>query len=317
MKTKKLLLLFFMCSMATNALASICEYYPDSGARTRTIILPASVSIPRDAPNGTEIYQSSSFTASESNRFTCFSTFLVGIKNFLGADVHGTIQPIGDTGIGWQWIYDGTKRNGVANGDTYAPNSYVFAGSVNSVRFVKIGAIKDNARIPAGDIGAIQTGPLFPFTINISGMSILVPSCETPDVIVDMRSQDLSQFSDNTPYTASAPFIIKLNNCPSGIRKVHYQLVAPSAAPAIDPAIGVIALNSTSTAKGIALQVMDAGERPINLNLTHVFSSYSASGGNFEIPLFARYLKRSGGGGQPEMKAGTANAELTFIMSYL
>jgi major type 1 subunit fimbrin (pilin) len=315
MKVIKLLLLFFIFCTTANAVAAVCEYETGDSAVTRNIVLPTSVSIPRDAANGTVIYESVQVTNAEVGVFNCSDFHLEGIKNYLGQDVAGTIQPIGDTGIGWQWLYNGYPHYGVANNNSGHPSRYSFKDTAVALRFVKIGAIKSNALIPAGAIGAFEVGTIFPFIIETSGMSIVVPSCETPDVIVDMGSQDLSQFFYNAPYTASKRFNIKLNDCPVGIKKVNYKLIATSTAPAIDPTSGIISLNSTSTAKGIALQIMDSSEQPINLNLIHVFNDYSSGGGSFEIPMFARYFKKTGGDG--EIKAGTANTEITFVMSYL
>ncbi|WP_339530406.1 MULTISPECIES: fimbrial protein [unclassified Pseudomonas] len=314
MKIKNLLLLFFICSTTTNAIAATCQFYPGSSAFTNNITLPQTASIPRDAPDGQIIYESSPITITNQDKYICAAPYLLGTKNYLGKDVPGSIQPIGDTGIGWQWIHDGEAYNGVAS-NYIRPDfgsAIYFTGASFALRFVKIGAIKNNARIPAGEIGALQRGTIFPVTLTTNGMSIVVPSCETPDVTVDMGSMDLSQIFHND---ASKRFNIKLNNCPAGIQKVNYKLIATSTAPAIGPTSGIINLNSTSTAKGIALQLMDSSEQPINLNLTHAFNDYSNGGGNFEIPMFARYFKKAGGTG--EIKAGTANSEITFIMSYL
>ncbi|WP_339494399.1 fimbrial protein [Pseudomonas sp. RA_105y_Pfl2_P56] len=315
MKIKKLLFLFVIYFTTTNAIAAACYYPPSSTPIRQNITLPQSVSIPRDAPDGEVIYESAKVTIPSGHSFTCSVTYIQGIKNYLGKDVPGRTQPIGDTGIGWQWIYQGAPWGGVASNSPYQPGTYSLNNTTHALRFVKIGAIKNNAQIPAGAIGALQTATIFPMTITTNGMSIVVPSCETPNVSVDMGSYDLSQIFYNTPYTASKRFNIKLNNCPVGITKVTYKLLATSTGPAIDPTLGIISLNSTSTAKGVALQIMDSSEQPLNLNLTHAFNDYSNGGGNFEIPMFARYVKKAGGAG--EIKAGTANSEITFIMSYL
>ncbi len=52
---------------------------------------------------------------------------------------------------------------------------------------------------------------------------------------------------------------------------------------------------------------------PVPLNTPRNFSGYNTSGGNFLIPLIANYYRL----GTESLKAGSANTEVTFIMSYL
>lgn len=314
--TNFIILLLFGCA-TTDAVADVCEYVASNFPDVRTVTLPAVTSIPRDVPTGTVIYEALTITYAGSNSWTCSGSFLSGIKNLAGVDVSGTVQPIGDTGIGWQWVYGGTPYRGIKGGNIQKAGRYGFNGTAHSIKFIKIGTIKDNAKIPAGVIGAFQAGTLRPFTLETTGMSLVVPSCETPDVIVDMGSYDLSEFSDKNSNSTPRRFNIKLNNCPAGIKKVNYRFATTAAAPAIDSNQGVISLNSNSTASGIALQILDSKQDPINLNLTHVFNDYNNSGGSFEIPLFARYYKKKETYGDASIKAGSANSEVIFIMSYL
>ncbi|MOA60471.1 hypothetical protein D3C78_1853600 [compost metagenome] len=66
---------------------------------------------------------------------------------------------------------------------------------------------------------------------------------------------------------------------------------------------------------------MDGNQTPLALNKNHVFSDYVTTGGNFTILLSARYYRTlpasSGGKGDPGVTPGTANTEVTFVMSYL
>lgn len=321
MKARAYFLLVLLCSFSFETMAAVCEYYKNHQAATVSITLPASTSIARDVSVGTTIYESSTIIFSGANSYKCSSSFPIGIKNLRGADVPGFLFPIDDTGIAWQWIYQGGTSSGIASGRTSPAGGFGFGGTTLAIRFVKIGDIKNNAKIASGALGSYRADTLSPITVNITGMSIVVPSCETPDVIVDMGDHDLSEFSDNSPHSATRHFNIKLNNCPAGITKVKYKLSATPAAPALDQSQGIISLNAGSTAKGIALQIMDSSQRPINLDLSYTYNDYSSTGGNFSIPFYARYLKTNSAKGAGTerigIRAGTANSEVIFIMSYL
>lgn len=321
MKTRAYLLLALLCSFSVKATASICEYYSGHKAATISFTLPASTSIARDASVGTTIYESPTITFSGANSVKCTNSYVIGIKNLVGTDVPGLRFPIGDTGIAWQWIYNGHPFSGIASGASLNPGSAGFNTTTHAIRFVKIGDIKSNSKIPSGALGSFNTGDLSPITININGISIVVPSCETPDVTVDMGNHDISEFTSNSSHPPPRHFNIKLNNCPTGIKKVNYKISATPTAPALDPSQGIISLNTSSTAKGIALQIMDESQQPINLNSTYTFNDYSVTGGNFSIPFSARYLKtaavKSEGVESTGIRAGSANSELIFIMSYL
>lgn len=93
-----------------------------------------------------------------------------------------------------------------------------------------------------------------------------------------------------------------------------YSLVPTSSSPSLNDNQGIIKLNSGSTAIGVGLQVTDDNMVPVSLNTSLPFKEYSSTGGNFTIPLNARYFKIAGGSG---ITPGTANTEMTFVMSYL
>ncbi|MFJ2548509.1 fimbrial protein [Pseudomonas sp. NPDC087612] len=247
-----------------------------------------------------------------------------GVKNSVGSDSPITTTfPIGDTGLGWQWIYQKKgPLQGYGGAKSLPAGSYTYTGSENAIRIIKIGQIKSNAKIPAGVIGHIKTADLYGISLRIANeVTFVSQSCESPDVKVDMGDHDVSTFLREGSHSRPTSFSIKLLNCPTGINKVQYQLITTSGSPALSSSTGVVALNKSSTAKGIALQLMDDTQQPIEFGKNYVFHDYSSTGGSFNIPLTARYLRilPSGDASQhdPGMAAGTANAEVTFVMSYL
>ncbi|MEB3840453.1 fimbrial protein [Pseudomonas guariconensis] len=302
-----------------------CAFYDRHSQQQITINIPSTLSIPRDAAVNTVIYESSPITFNGPASYECSTTFTVGIKNNSGSDSISNYFPIGNTGLSWQWIYQGSVAvGGFGSGKLQQPGGYGFNSTTHALRIVKTGNILTGATIPAGIVGYMQveSASLRPLAMTTDkSSSIILQSCETPDIAVDMGEYNLSVFTKNGNSTPPIAFNIKLNNCPNGIQKVSYSLSATSGSPAVNGSLGIIELNKNSSAKGIALQLLDSNQTPIQLDKTYVFNEYSKNGGNFSIPLGAKYVRTlpDGDAGQYDkgMSAGSANSEVTFIMNYL
>jgi len=154
-----------------------------------------------------------------------------------------------------------------------------------------------------------------------NGTTIVPQSCETPDIKVDMGAHDMSSFGQNGAYSEPIKFDINLNNCPSGINKVTYMLKPTLTSPSQNSTRGIVKLSADSTAQGVALQILNSDGTPLVLHQSYVFTDYPAAGGNLKIPLSARYFRiaetAGNGGFDKGMRAGTANATIAFVMSYL
>ncbi|AIL62560.1 fimbrial protein [Pseudomonas alkylphenolica] len=299
-----------------------CKYYEGHQQNPIIVDIPSTLSIPRDIPNGTTIYQTNTVTFQGNSSYNCTTTFVQGIKNNLGTALPASdIFPISNSGLAWQWIRENGPVKGFG-GSSRKPGGYGFNGTTHTLHLLKIAPLKGNLTIPAGDIGYYQIDTLQPLAMRISKTaSIVAQSCETPDIKVEMGQYDLGVFSDIGDTSKATAFNILLNNCPSGINKVMYSLAPNPTTPAWDAGQGIIELNKTSTAKGIALQILDGNQTPLELNKDHVFSDYTSTGGNFRIPLSARYYRTlpasSGGKFDLGVRPGTANSEVSFVMSYL
>lgn len=300
-----------------------CEFYSGHSQKQITIDIPATLSIPRDAAYSTVIYESPPQTFRGAASYKCTTTFPTGVKNNVGADTTSINFPIGTTGLSWQWIYEGGPRAGFgAINDS--PGGYGYNDTTHALRIIKTGPISSGATIPSGTLGyfQVESAVLRPLALIINkSPSIVLQSCETPNIAVAMGEYNLSSFSSNGSTTSPKSFEIKLNNCPTGITKVTYSLSATSGSPAISNELGIVSLNKTSTAKGISLQILDSNNSPMQLDKAYVFNEYSTDGGNFSIPLNAKYIRTlpNGDAGQYDkgMSAGSANSEVTFIMNYL
>ncbi|AIL61189.1 fimbrial protein [Pseudomonas alkylphenolica] len=321
MTLNKLLLLTTLACAWQDASAN-CKYYVAHQQNPIIIDIPPTLSIPRDTPNNTTIYESNTVTFYGNSSLACTNIFLIGVKNNLGTgSPTSDIFPISNSGLAWQWVKEKEVMKGFGSA-TRNPGGYGFNGTTHSLRLLKIAPLKGNITIPAGDIGYYQMGTIQPLAMRISkSVSIVAQSCETPDIKVEMGQYDLGVFSDIGDTSKATAFNILLNNCPSGINKVMYSLAPNPTTPAWDAGQGIIELNKTSTAKGIALQILDGNQTPLELNKDHVFSDYTSTGGNFRIPLSARYYRTlpasSGGKFDLGVRPGTANSEVSFVMSYL
>ncbi|MBJ2220631.1 fimbrial protein [Pseudomonas sp. MF7453] len=262
------------------------------------------------------VFESSIYTNSDSNKFTCATEVPWGAVNHLGTNsTTSSIHPIKNSGLSIILIYgnDEVKGHGYL---TLPRQDYRLSDTKMQLRIIKTGEPVSGFLIPAGEIVSLSAGTLKVSTIRLSNSSVVyTPSCSTADINVKMGQYKLDDFpKDGSPSDKIIPFSIKVDSCPGGINKVTYSLVPTSSAPAFNVNQGIINLNQRSTAKGIGLQVMDSNLNPIILNKAKTLDNYSINGGSYTIPLNARYLKISNGSG---IAPGTANSEMTFVMSYL
>ena len=187
-----------------------------------------------------------------------------------------------------------------------------------SVEFIATGSGPISAgsltRIPAVTVSYSMSrqDPFRPLNVMYSGAasgSVGLTACTTPNVSVDMGNHKTSEFLGVGSFASPTAFKIALNNCPAGINTVKYQL-DPVTATA-NPNTSILALNASSTAKGIAVQILDDSGKPFQLSKPMTFTGYNTSGGSVSIPLSARYYQTSS-----PITPGSANASLTFTMTY-
>ncbi|WP_342622618.1 fimbrial protein [Pseudomonas alkylphenolica] len=276
---------------------------------------PGDISVPRDTPDGTVLYSETKVLPLTT--FRCTTQELWGFNLASGRGTPpgrgGDLFPFGVPGLSFR-----IKAN-LGSGMGYIESlSPLAAGMYKLERdmileVVKSGPLAPSNAVNAGGLGLIQYGYKEIVELSLGrAINLVTAACETPDVSVAMgEDYKLVDFDGPGSTTREVPFSLKLNNCPEGIAKVNYQLQALT--PVIDAAQGVVGLNSTSSAVGIGLQIKDENGMPVPLNTPRTFTAYNAAGGNFQIPLSASYYRLFTG----SLRPGSANAEVTFIMSYL
>ncbi|MFC6301113.1 fimbrial protein [Pseudomonas spelaei] len=181
------------------------------------------------------------------------------------------------------------------------------------LEIIKSGKLAPQVNVAAGNLANQEAGDLILTRYNlINPLVLTAASCQTPSVHVAMGDDyQLHEFRNTGATSRTVRFDIGLNQCQTGINKVTYTLKATT--PVIDAQKGVVALNASSTASGIGLQVMNDAEQPIVFDSPYTFGGFTTTGTSFNIPLSAAYYRLPTG----DLKAGSANTEVTFIMNYL
>ncbi|WP_083204922.1 fimbrial protein [Pseudomonas sp. 25 R 14] len=301
-----------------------CKEAWTSGTSTLNFHGPASLSIPADTPSGTVIYEETQGNVSAT--FRCETPAAFGIKSNLAVGEQpagGYLFPIKGTGLSWQIsasngsLIEG-KIPSVPPGKILPPLGpinlwYGWSSNVSKFKLeiIKTGNITGKTKLPAGIWGTIKANQMA--LINVA-MSKEVPqealSCVTPNILVPMGEYTPSDFNHNGQ-TIPIGYKIGLINCPKGIKKVNYALIATT--PVIDREGGIVSINASSTAEGVGLKLMNENGLPIKLNQSYTFSDYNTAGGNFSIPLTASYVRLQ----SQQLVSGSADTEVTFSINYL
>lgn len=308
---KHLFLGAFISVLTINDAAATCN--ADSGVGGGvTFNLNGNINIPRDTPIGGVVYTSNATAIDSTPSFKCTNDN-AGIISEIGPPSNGShIFPIGTTGLGIKYYHSNT--------DLYIKDYNTNINNKNTwetiralpfyIKIFKIGPTKDVIEIPAGVIGYYSVGQIRLIYFRNADKVIITPqTCTVSNINVPMGVQPASGFQGiNTRMTPTA-FAINLNNCPSGINSIKYRLDPTTTI--INPTKSVVTLQSSSTASGVGVQILDASSNPLPLGVDNVFSGYAATGGNYSIPLKAAYYQTG-----YIAKGGSANTSLTFTMTY-
>ncbi|WP_218001655.1 fimbrial protein [Paraburkholderia acidipaludis] len=219
------------------------------------------------------------------------------------------VNPSGATGAGWSgpppagWTGGGSSGGSTNHGGliqaalvSYGP---VSAGSTSGGQVLKGAAY-------GSDVGILS----LPYSsYSITATAINVVACTTPDVTVPLGTHKTTELTGVNTTTAAVGFNIALNNCPAGINKVYYEI--DNATSIANASQSVVALDGTSTATGMGVQILNSSGSPQTLGSKVQYTGYNTSGGSFSIPLQARYYQTASA-----VTPGTANTSLTFIMTY-
>ncbi|NCE90386.1 fimbrial protein [Pseudomonas sp. L13] len=302
---------------ASNAMAANCTFNGSPSTTTLSFgktLASGAVTIPADTPDGTVVYQDTAQQLN-SHSWSCSSNsqYGVAVNPALGTPASAkTTFPMGKTGLSFR-IWMGMLDRYEPSLFSIPPKGYgVAAGSIR-LEIIKSGPLASNVTISAGNLGDLKAGELVLNKFNLANPLVVnAASCQTPSVLVAMGDDyQLQDYREAGAKPRTVSLNIALNQCQAGIKKVTYSLKATT--PIIDAKNGVVALNSTSTATGIGLQLMNDAGQPIAFDTIYAFNAFTTTGTDFKIPLSAAYYRLPTG----NLKAGIANTEITFIMNYL
>ncbi|QWC87162.1 fimbrial protein [Cupriavidus metallidurans] len=284
-----------------------------SGFSTLNITIPITKTVvaPRDLPVGAELTR---FTWSPSpGEFyaTCSGN---GARYWNLSQVPGSdnIFPTNVPGVGVKITNQNTPFPTSASYSGSSITFYWGAQNLNYV-FVKTGPVSygtvDGASLPTVEYNFDSS--LVVYRAGAVGSITFSPaSCQTPDVTVPMQNHRTSEFSGIGSFTSSTGFNIALNNCPGGMTTIMYQVDAVTTI--LSSANSVVALDGSSGATGIGVQLLDNSGNPFPLGSPQTFNGYNSStGGAYAIPLKARYYQTGSSIGP-----GLANTVMTFLMNY-
>jgi type 1 fimbria pilin len=299
------------------AMAANCSFWNESYTSATlnfgASLTADSLAIPQDAPIGTVIYEDS--IQHKDLRYACKSGHLYGMVMTPALGVpSGNTYPLGKTGLSFR-----IKTSGYYSelpppfSRPYSQYGWSEAAAKYTLQIFKSAELSLQSRVAAGELGQLKADELRFITFNlVNPINLSTASCQTPAVAVQLGDDyQLYEFVNSGDTPRIIKFNIALNQCQRGIQKVTYQLKANT--PVIDPKKGIVSLNAGSSAKGIGLQLMNEVGQSIALDTPYAFSGFDPTGTDFKIPLSASYIRLA----DSTLEAGTANTEVSFIVSYL
>jgi type 1 fimbria pilin len=173
--------------------------------------------------------------------------------------------------------------------------------------------------------GTSNMGPMFDLTfratVTVAGCSM--PAAPGNQIDVPMGTWEKRVFNGKNSTTPATSFAITLSSCTAGSNYpnnaggffngnfANIQIDGNKTSNIIDAANGILSLSSDSTAQGVAIQVLSADDRPMNLGqpvrLNRIVS------GTTSVPLKARYIQTGDG---PTPEPGSANGYASFSVTY-
>ena len=306
------------------------------GSRADSVFtMPSSLTVKRDAPNGTILWDSGGWVGSaratvnncvpsEDLTWGYYSpmTEVSGMPGVYATNVPGI-------GIQAYWLNTNAQNPGYGGSPSHlmtSPRSN--QGNVGAttftpvsrfwVRLIKTGKASSGTVSFANPLAAAWYGGFLSNAVTFTNTNIIVNSvtCTTPSVTLDLGTYPSTSLPSVGSVTPGVNFNVNLNNCP-GDTTVSYMFTSWEAQST--PGL-VAARSANSTSSGVGVRMMWQNDTPIDLSTAYnAFYNTSGnqvtntgSGGNFTIPMRARMYRMSSGPISP----GTVWAEVEFTMWY-
>lgn len=266
-----------------------------------------------------------------------------GTNSVMTAKYNGVDFPVFPTNVAGVGIAMGGFAVANGKGGTVNPFAYFATNNASGTNY-GLGGQLTVALVKTGDItpgtvsgGVVSSarvtigGPSFPSSsglvsdppgvdYSITPVVITVLTCQTPDVEIPMGIHGPDLPSVGSLSSNPAAFNISLKNCPGGTAVPGTQVgLINSIQYKIDPSNGTVpgfsnvaALSGNPSAGGVGIQLFDSTGAVFPLGVNQTLSGFnSTAGGNYSIPLTARYYRTG------TLTTGPANTTMTVTMTYL
>lgn len=141
------------------------------------------------------------------------------------------------------------------------------------------------------------------FTVNIITWSCTI-STASQNITVNLGTWDSGLFTAAGTTTTPASFSIALNNCNNASVTTSFAGIADQTNSSY------LALNSASTAKNVAIELLNSDKSLLALNKESNAVTVNSSG-NATMNFYANYVTTAS-----SVQAGTADADATFTINY-
>lgn len=169
---------------SANTLAASCSFTQGRVFTANYAAAPVALTVPRDAPAGTVVYEESITAPSQGFNCPGTSPFVFTLNPTFGSVTTGNTFPLGKTGLS---LKIKNTVNGYLTADRFLSGSFVDVARQYTLEIIKSGELSSKNEVPAGNLGAHRYGDLDLVRINLVNPIILnAASCETPDVSVQM-----------------------------------------------------------------------------------------------------------------------------------
>ncbi|WP_025496033.1 MULTISPECIES: fimbrial protein [Burkholderiales] len=291
-----------------------CTWVGGAGPQIHTFAIPAITIAPNSAV-GTVIYSPPTQSAipSTGNYMSCDAndSWSYGVNGGpLAASSPATYSTnVPGIGIRFYRLQSGIKSYfGPTNSGNYG-GYWSYSGAAWGIEVVVTGPVGSGI-IDGTLVGTFSQSGITVATLKVTAGTVVASSCSINTVqSLEMPKVGPKDLPTVGSTAGNTPFTITLNNCPSGMNQITYQLDAPSGV--IDAANGTFLAGSGSTSQGVGFVLKDSSSVAVRLGTPHVLSTYRpATGGSYPIPLVVQYYRTGAIG------AGKINGTLTYTMSY-
>jgi len=136
-------------------------------------------------------------------------------------------------------------------------------------------------------------------------------TCTTPNVDVTLPPAARSDFSGPGYTTSRTDFKLNFTQCPAGLASISYSFMPTTTIK--NNSQGVFAPDSTSTASGVALQMLTDQDIPVTFNTDYLLTSYDSgtANTNYSVPLRAGLYQT-----ENTVSSGNVSGSVTFTLKY-